>query len=56
MARFDRFTKALALGSYREAFMSVITSDAKSCFDYTCFHNSCPSRCLCNKGYCQPTG
>jgi hypothetical protein len=55
MSKFDMFTRALALGHFREAFRVFIVeveslSPGQHCQHFSCStgNNNCPSTCFCN--------
>ena len=48
MARFDRFTKALAVGSFSRAIKILIEQPSFSCSGTVCHvHGTCPRGCFC---------
>ena len=51
MSRFDRFTKALAMANFHEAFKTLvgddITTAGSNCFGKGCHANGCPRGCYC---------
>lgn len=57
MAKFDRFTKELALGNFRQAYRVLIGDDIDTegnaaCIDHPCHNGNCPARCFCFFGFC----
>jgi hypothetical protein len=61
MSKFDMFTRALALGRFREAFIRFFVEEAalppgQHCQNFSCAtgNNNCPSTCFCNtnRGTC----
>lgn len=59
MAKFDRFTKALALGNFRQAYKVLVgdEEDATSCVAHNCRNGQCPlhGSCICLAGLCVRT-
>ena len=52
MSRFDRFTKALAMANFHEAFKTLVGDDSTvagrhDCNFTPCHATNCPTRCFC---------
>ena len=59
MARFDRFTKALAVTSFPRAIKALFEDGYHDCVNQICSKNGeCPSACTCLRfgsfGFCTP--
>ena len=53
MSKFDRFTKALAMANFHEAFKVLVSDEStiaskSDCFPNTCHSFGCPRGCFCD--------